>query len=87
MSLDLAEVCDADAADMVRLGTLTTTLAGEHRTAEADTVRERRANIWLFCEVENNGRGKSIVNDQVDRVSPTSALYIHNSQTSPQLIM
>ena len=48
---------------MVHLGTLTTTLADGHRTAEADTVHERRANISLFCEAENNGRGKSIVND------------------------
>ena len=49
MSLDLVGACDV--ADMVRLETLTTddgTLAGGHRLAEANVVRDRRANISQF---------------------------------------
>lgn len=40
-----------DVADMVRLETLTTangTLVGGHRVAEANMVRDRRANISQF---------------------------------------
>lgn len=46
VSLDLVEACDV--ADMVRLETLATdngTLVCEHRAAEANVVRDRRANI------------------------------------------
>ena len=49
MSLDLVGACGV--ADMVRLETLTTddgTLAGGHRLAEANVVRDRRANISQF---------------------------------------
>ena len=49
VSLDLVGACDV--ADMVRLETLTTdngTLVGGHRVAEANTVRDRRANISQF---------------------------------------
>ena len=47
MSLDLVGACDV-AADMVRLETLATdngTLVDEHRVAETNLVRDRRANI------------------------------------------
>jgi hypothetical protein len=48
VSLDLVGTCDAGHADMFRLETLTKdigTLVGGYRFAEANEVRDRRANI------------------------------------------
>ena len=56
VSLDLVGACDA--ADMVRLETLTTdngALVGGHRFTEANAVRDRRANISTE-ESGKNGR-------------------------------
>lgn len=63
VSLDLVGACDA--ADMVRLETLTADNGGGYRFAEANVVRDRRANIsqsyggrwkeWLWNRVKSVG--------------------------------
>ena len=72
VSLDLVGVCDV--ADMVRLETLITdsgTLVGGHGVAEANMVRDRRANISSEeGTFRKNGRG----NNHCRRNRPASML-------------